>query len=46
MPRTLGDFHVEGMMMRYSIFVPRLYNLCKSYGFKPGKIMREKITGE
>ena len=27
------------MMMRYSKFVPRLYNLCLSFGFTPGKIM-------
>lgn len=26
-------------MMRYSQFVPRLYNLCRSLGFTPGKIM-------
>jgi hypothetical protein len=26
-------------MMRYSQFVPRLYNLCKSLGFEAGKIM-------
>jgi len=35
----LGDFHIEGVAMRYSQFVPRLYNLCLSLGFKPGKIM-------
>ena len=38
--RTLmADFHIEGMMLRYSSFIPRLYNLCKSLGFEPGKIM-------
>ena len=26
-------------MMRFSIFVPRLYNLCRSYGFEKGMIM-------
>jgi hypothetical protein len=35
----LSDFRVEGVAMRYSQFVPRLYNLCLSLGFKPGKIM-------
>ncbi|MEA3277765.1 MAG: hypothetical protein U9Q81_21285 [Pseudomonadota bacterium] len=36
---VLGDFRIEGVAMRYSQFVPRLYNLCLSMGFKPGKIM-------
>lgn len=36
---VLGDFHIEGVAMRYSQFVPRFYNLCLSLGFKPGKIM-------
>ncbi|HUT39999.1 MAG TPA: hypothetical protein VM011_01550 [Gammaproteobacteria bacterium] len=35
---VIGDFHIDSMM-RYSLFVPRLYNLCKSLGFEPGKIM-------
>jgi hypothetical protein len=35
----LSDFHIEGVAMRYSQFVPRLYNLCLSLGFRPGKIM-------
>ena len=35
----MADFHVTGMMMRYSTFIPRLYNWCKSLGFEPGKIM-------
>ena len=35
----LSDFHIDGVAMRYSQFVPRLYNLCLSLGFKPGKIM-------
>lgn len=35
----LSDFHIEGVAMRYSQFVPRLYNLCLSLGYKPGKIM-------
>lgn len=35
----LNDFHIEGVAMRYSQFVPRLFNLCLSLGFTPGKIM-------
>jgi hypothetical protein len=35
---VVGDFHIDDMM-RYSLFVPRLYNLCKSLGFEAGKIM-------
>jgi hypothetical protein len=35
---VIGDFRIDDMM-RYSLFVPRLYNLCKSLGFEPGKIM-------
>ncbi len=34
----MGDFRIDEMM-RYSLFVPRLYNLCKSLGFEPGNIM-------
>jgi hypothetical protein len=36
--QVLGDFHIEGAAMRYSQFVPRLYNVCLSLGFEPGKI--------
>jgi hypothetical protein len=32
------DFHID-QMMRYSLFVPRLYNLCRSLGFEAGNIM-------
>jgi hypothetical protein len=32
------DFRIDSMM-RYSLFVPRLYNLCRSLGFEPGNIM-------
>ncbi|MEN8169322.1 MAG: hypothetical protein ABFS08_03780 [Pseudomonadota bacterium] len=39
MKGLLGAYHLDGMMMRYSQFVPRLYNLCKALGFEPGKIM-------
>ncbi|MDH3980134.1 MAG: hypothetical protein OEU91_06440 [Gammaproteobacteria bacterium] len=35
---VIGDFRIDNMM-RYSQFVPRLYNLCKSLGFEAGKIM-------
>ncbi len=36
---VLQDYTLEGMMMRYSRFVPRLYNYCLSIGMEPGKIM-------
>ncbi|MBT4081763.1 MAG: hypothetical protein HOI31_04080 [Gammaproteobacteria bacterium] len=39
MMKTMGDFQLEQRMMRYSKFVPRLYNLCLSMGFEAGKIM-------
>ena len=32
------EFHDQSMM-RYSLFVPRLYNLCRSLGFEAGHIM-------
>ena len=35
----ITNFAIDGMMMRYSLFVPRLYNFCKSLGFSPGKIL-------
>lgn len=35
----MGVFRVEGLAMRYSRFVPRLFNLCKSLGFESHKIM-------
>lgn len=31
----LPGFRLEGRMMRYSIFMPRLYNFCRSLGFQP-----------
>ncbi len=37
MAEVLSDFRIEGAAMRYSQFVPRLYNLCLSLGFKPGR---------
>ena len=36
---VLNDFSLEGMMIRYSQFVPRLYNFCLSNGMEPGKIL-------
>lgn len=35
----VGGFQIQGMMMRYNLFMPRLYNWCLSLGFEPGKIM-------
>ena len=39
MPYMMGDFRISDRMMRYSVFIPRFYNLCKSYGFEKGRIM-------
>jgi hypothetical protein len=39
MQSVMVDFQIEGRMFRYSNFVPRFYNLCKSYGFEKGRIM-------
>ena len=30
---------MKGRMMGYNLFMPRLFNWCKSLGFEPGKIM-------
>ena len=35
----LGAFHMAEVAMRYNEFVSRAYNLSKSLGFTPGKIM-------
>lgn len=35
----INNFRVDGVMFRYSSFVPRLYNYVKSLGFKPGKML-------
>ena len=35
----ISNFRMEGAMFRYSSFMPRLYNYCKSMGFMPGKIL-------
>jgi hypothetical protein len=39
MQYLMGDFKISERMMRFSLFVPRLYNLCKSYGFEKGMIL-------
>ena len=36
---SLGQFKLDGFMMRYSVFAPKFYNLCKSFGMDTGKIM-------
>lgn len=38
MQSIVSNFHIESMM-RYSLFVPRLYNLCRSLGFNAGEII-------
>jgi len=35
----ISNFRMEGAMFRYSSFMPRLYNYCKSIGFMPGKML-------
>jgi len=35
----LGAYHMASVSMRYSRFMPRVYNLAKSLGFQPGRIM-------
>jgi hypothetical protein len=35
----LGAYHMAAVSMRYSRFMPRVYNLAKSLGFEPGKMM-------
>jgi len=39
MPHLMGDFQISDRLMRYSDFIPRFYNLCRSYGFEAGRIM-------
>jgi hypothetical protein len=36
---TMASYRIRGRMLRYSIFIPKLYNLCKLLGFEAGKIM-------
>lgn len=37
--KLIGDFGIDNLAYRYTSFIPRLYNLCKSLGMEPGKIM-------
>lgn len=39
MAEPTGGFKIHDRTMLYNVFVPRLYNWCKSLGFEPGKIM-------
>lgn len=39
MIERLAHYQIEGMMMRYSVFMPRFYNFCKASGMQKGKIM-------
>lgn len=39
MVEPVGGFRIHDRMMRYNLFVPRLYNWCMSLGFEAGKIM-------
>jgi len=39
MLEPVGGFEIQGLMMRYNLFMPRLYNWCVSLGFEAGKIM-------
>lgn len=39
MIEPVGGFQIQDMMMRYNLFIPRLYNWCISLGFEEGKIM-------
>jgi len=36
---ALAKYKIHDHMFRYSSFVPKLYNFCKSIGFEAGKIM-------
>ncbi|MGB5178136.1 MAG: hypothetical protein WBP44_05330 [Gammaproteobacteria bacterium] len=38
MQSIVSNFHLDHMM-RYSLFAPRLYNLCRSLGFEAGNII-------
>jgi len=39
MHTLMGDLRLSGMAIRYSQFVPKLYNYCLSLGFEPDRIM-------
>lgn len=36
---VMESFRLKDHMMRDSVFIPKLYNLCKSLGFEHGKIL-------
>lgn len=38
-PIALDNFKLSGKMICYSSFMPRLYNLCRSLGFRSGQIL-------
>ena len=38
-PVSIDQDRIEGRIMRYSLFIPKFYNLCKSTGFETGKIL-------
>lgn len=39
MNHIMGNMRLGGMAIRYSQFVPKLYNYCLSLGFEPGRVM-------
>ena len=39
MKHAVDDFRIADQAMRYSLFAPRLYNLCLSLGFRPGLML-------
>ena len=39
MQRTINNMRIAGHAMRYSQFVPRLYNYCRSLGFERERMM-------
>lgn len=39
MHQAMGDLKIGGMGIRYSRFVPQLYNYCRSLGFEPARMM-------
>jgi|GEM_PF-93745 len=39
MIKPIGGFEINGMMMPYDLFMPRVYNWCLSLGFETGRIM-------
>jgi len=43
MQSIVSNFHLDHMM-RYSLFVPRLYNLCRSLGFEAGNIIPSRAS--